>query len=260
MTTVDITTAGPIATVRLNRPESLNSLNEELGRDLEQALKTVATDESVRVCMLTGANETFMAGGDIKYFGGVLASGKGANEFNGLFNSVHNVIRTIDSMPQPVIAVVRGSAAGYGLSLMASCDLAIAADDTVFTLAYCHLGVSPDGGSTWSLPRLIGQRKALEVALLGDRFDGTKAAEMGLINFAVPATELDDAAGKLAERIVRGPRAALAKTKRLIRSSFDNDANTQLNLEQSNFLSCVEGPEFAEGVDAFLNKRRPKFP
>jgi len=260
MTTVDVSSVGPVATVRLNRPESLNSLNEELGQDLEKALNSVAADETVRVCMLTGANDTFMAGGDIKYFGSVLSSGKGADQFNGLFNSVHNVIRTINSMPQPVVAVVRGSAAGYGLSLMASCDLAIAADDTVFTLAYCHLGVSPDGGSTWSLPRLIGQRKALEVALLGDRFDGTKAAEMGLVNFAVPAAELDAAAEKLAARIARGPRSALAKTKRLIRSSFDNDADTQLDLEQSSFLSCVEGAEFAEGVDAFLNKRRPEFP
>jgi len=163
-------------------------------------------------------------------------------------------------MPQPVVAVVRGSAAGYGLSLMASCDLAICAEDTVFTLAYCHLGVSPDGGSTWSLPRLIGQRKALELALLGDRFDGRAAADMGLVNFAVSADELDQAAQDLAARLARGPREALAKTKALIRKSFDNDADTQLNLEQKSFLSCVSGAEFSEGVDAFLNKRHPEFP
>lgn len=260
MSTVNVSVTGPVATVSLDRPDSLNALNEELGRDLENALGSVAQNSDIRVCLLTGANDTFMAGGDIKYFGGALSSGKGPDEFNNLFKSVHNVIRTIDRMPQPVVAVVRGSAAGYGLSLMASCDLAIAADDTVFTLAYCHLGVSPDGGSTWSLPRLVGQRKALEIALLGDRFDGTEAAKMGLVNFAVSANELDQAAQDLAKRLARGPREALARTKRLIRSSFDNNADTQLNLEQENFLECVAGAEFAEGVDAFLNKRHPKFP
>ncbi len=259
MTTVNTHVDGSIATISLNRPENLNALNEELGRDLEQALAGVAQDQTIRVCLLTGSNDTFMAGGDIKYFGGALNSGKGPDEFNTLFKSVHNVIRTINTMPQPVVAVVRGSAAGYGLSLMASCDLAVAATDTVFTLAYCHLGVSPDGGSTWSLPRLIGQRKALEIALLGDRFDGTAAQQMGLVNFAVAPDELDQAAQDLAARLARGPREALAKTKRLIRSSFDNDADTQLNLEQQSFLSCVSGAEFSEGVDAFLNKRRPEF-
>lgn len=260
MSTVNVSVEEAIATVSLNRPDSMNALNEELGQALEKTLNRIAADESIRVCLLTGANDTFMAGGDINYFGGALKSGKGPQEFDNLFRSVHNVIRTIDSMPQPVVAVVRGSAAGYGLSLMASCDLAIAADDTVFTLAYCHLGVSPDGGSTWSLPRLIGQRKALELALLGDRFDGKAAAAMGLVNFAVSANELDEASTKLAKRLSRGPRVALAKTKKLIRSSFNNDADTQLNLEQESFLSCVSGDEFPEGVDAFLNKRAPKFP
>ncbi len=258
MSTVSVTTDGPIATILLNRPDAMNTLNRELAKDLRGAIESVADDNDVRVVVLRGSGPAFMAGGDIKFFNDTLANGGAAN-LSGLFDDVHDIIRKLRALEKPVVAAVHGSAAGYGLSLMASCDMAIVSESTKFTLAYRHLGVSPDGGSTWFLPRIIGVRKTMELALLGDRFDAAQALEMGLVNRVVPDSEFDEQVAKLAGKIASGPPAALARTKALVYGSMESDMSTQLDREQESFLLCADTDEFREGVAAFLDKRRPDF-
>lgn len=252
---------GAIRTLRLNRPVALNALNPELGDALYQALSQTADAVEIRVVVITGAGGNFMSGGDIGYFAEALdgLQKQGSDALAPLFASVHGTIRLIREMPKPVIASVEGAAAGFGLSLVAACDLSIAADHSVFTLAYCNIGASPDGGSTYFLPRLIGLKRSFELALLGERFEAQQAKEIGLVNFVVPGGQLTQQTEQLAERLARGPAAAYARTKALLNHSLHHSLNQQLDMEQAEFLKGAVSSEFAEGVRAFCEKRRPKF-
>jgi len=142
---------------------------------------------------------------------------------------------------------------------MMACDLVIAADTSFFTLAYVHIGTSPDGGSTFLLPRTVGMKKAMEIALLGDRFDAKTAQQWGLVNFVVPAAQLADETRKLAERIASGPSHALGNTKLLLNSSLGNTLESQLQAEGVSFADCAATRDWAEGVTAFGEKRKPQF-
>jgi 2-(1,2-epoxy-1,2-dihydrophenyl)acetyl-CoA isomerase len=249
-----------VAKLTLNRPETMNVLNPSLGAALSNALSNALEDNAIRVVMLNALGSSFMAGGDIRFFATLLGDGGiTSTQLSPMFDTVHGVIRMIREAPKPVIASVGGSAAGFGLSLMLACDMAIAAKGTTFTLAYCHLGVSPDGGSTWSLPRIVGLKKALELALLGDRFDADQALAMGLINNVVADAELDTASMALAARLAAGPQQALARTKALLNASLQTPLNEQLQAEQQAFIDCAQGAEFAEGVSAFVEKRAANF-
>ena len=163
-------------------------------------------------------------------------------------------------MDQPVIARVHGAVAGFGMSLMNACDLAIAADDAYFAAGYRQIGITPDGGGTYSLPRIVGQRRALEILLLGGRFDAAHALAIGLVNRVVPAAELDAAVASVAKALAEGPRNALAATKRLVRQSFDRSLPEQLLAEAKSFGTLAGSDEFVEGVNAFLAKRPARFP
>ena len=173
---------------------------------------------------------------------------------------MHAAIINIRSMPKPVIASIRGASAGFGMSLVAACDLAIAAEDAVFSLAYCRIGTSPDGGSTWTLPRMVGLKRAMELALLGDRLTPQQASDYGLINWVVPTADLDKMTGELAARLAAGPANALARTKALLNESLGAELQVQLQAEKDSFIAGVTGQEFAEGVSAFVEKRPARFP
>ncbi len=162
-------------------------------------------------------------------------------------------------MPQPIVASLRGAAAGFGLSLALAADLAIAAQDAYFTLAYCRIGTSPDGGSTYHLPRLVGLRKALEIALLGERFDAATARELGIVNWVVPGAALESETAKVARRLAEGPGHALAQTKKLLDASFERTLEAQLAAEAETFAGCAASADFAEGVSAFVGKRAARF-
>ncbi len=261
METIKLERSGDIATLTLNRPQSLNALDLQMTVDLAAASARLAEDTSLRCVVLNGAGEHFMAGGDIKLFHEGLGDpvDKRQRDFAQLISEVHASITRLRQLPCPVIASVRGAVAGFGFSLMSACDLALAADNAYFTLAYCHLGVSPDGGATYALPRAVGIKTAMEIALLGDRFDARRALEWGLINRVVPLAELEAETAKLAARLAQGPTAVYGRTKRLLNASLGNDLAQQLQAEQDCFAASALSPDFAEGVRAFVDKRKPKF-
>ena len=251
-----------IATLTLNRPESLNALNLELIAARRDATARVAGDASVRAVVLRGAGEHFMAGGDLRWFRDQLHLPASERRllFERVIGDVQASILQLRRMDKPVLASVRGAAAGFGLSLVLACDLAIAADNAYFTLAYRHIGLSPDGGASFMLPRSVGQKKAAEIAFLGERFDAASAAGMGLINRVVPAAELDAETDKLAHRLASGPRTAIARTKALLEASLQNSLAEQLVAEQRAFAESASLPDFDEGLAAFFDKRGACFP
>lgn len=256
-----LTIDGPIATVTLNRPEAYNSLNGAMIEGLNKFLSQVERDDAVKVVILNSNGPAFMAGGDIKMFAQSMSMSQ--DEKRGTFErtvqQVHPIVTSLRRMPKPVVAQVHGAVAGFGMSLLMSCDLALASDDSYYTLAYCHIGTSPDGGSTFGLPRLVGAKKAMEIALLGDRFDAATAEKLGLVNRVVPAADLAGATLKLAQRLAAGPALAYAGTKRLLQQSLNSSLETQLQNEAESFALCASSADFQEGVTAFIEKRKPVF-
>lgn len=254
-------TAGGVCTITMNRPKALNALNRELTLALRDAVFAAEQNKDVRCVVLKGG-EHFMAGGDLKWFHdqlGKFSPGEIKPMFETFIHEVHAMIISIRRMPKPVIASVSGAAAGFGLSLALACDLTIAADTSYFTLAYSLIGVTPDGGSTYSLARLVGAKKAAEIAMLADRFDAAAAERLGLVNKVVPAAELDAQTAKLAARLAAGPTAVYGRTKALLQRSLDNPLEAQLQREAEAFSQSATEPDFAEGIRAFIEKRKPNF-
>ena len=251
-----------VATITLDRPEVLNALNPEMADGLRDATGALAADEAVRCVVIKGAGDHFMAGGDVRHFHHLLQNAPRDVEkhIGDEIEAVHAAIVNIRGMPKPVVASIRGASAGFGMSLVAACDLAIAAEDSVFSLAYCRIGTSPDGGSTWTLPRMVGLKRAMELALLGDRITPQQARDYGLVNWVVPTAELTKLTSELAARLAAGPVAALARTKALLNASLGTELESQLGAEKSSFIAGVTGAEFAEGVSAFVEKRPARFP
>jgi 2-(1,2-epoxy-1,2-dihydrophenyl)acetyl-CoA isomerase len=258
---LEIDATSGIATITLNRPQALNALDVSMAAGLRDATFQVAHDAAIRAVIIQGAGDHFMAGGDIKTFHAALdePSDQRRKLFEQLIGEVHESVIRVRTMEKPVIASVRGAVAGFGLSLMNACDLALAAENSYFTLAYCHIGTSPDGGGTFGLPRLVGLKQAMEIALLGDRFNAQRALELGLVNRVVPLSDLTTASQAMATRLANGPTLALGRTKRLINESLDRTLPEQLLAEQNSFAACAMTQDFARGVRAFVEKRKPGF-
>lgn len=259
--TVLLARAGPVATLTLNRPDALNVLDEAMVDALTPAAADVAADPGIRVLVVQGAGKHFMAGGDIRTFARESARPPDERQrsFQRLVERVHVAVETLARMPQPVVARVQGAVAGFGLSLMNACDLAIASDDAYFAAGYRQIGITPDGGGTWSLPRIVGQRRALGILLLGERFGATDALAIGLVNRVVPLAELDTAVESVVRALADGPREALSATKRLLRDSLDRTLSGQLQAEAVSFGRLSATDDFVEGVASFLEKRPPRF-
>jgi len=259
--TVLLTHDGPVATLTLNRPDALNTLNDAMVDALVAHTATVAADDSLRVIVLRGAGRHFMAGGDIRSFAARLGEAPATRSegFARMIGRLHAAIEHLHRMPHPVVGCVHGAVAGFGLSLMNACDLVIAADDSYFASAYRQIGLTPDGGGSWSLPRLAGVRKAMEILLLGERFGAAEAHSLGLVNRVVPAAELDAAANAIVQTLATGPVLATRQAKRLVRESLSRTLSEQLDAEASSFAACAGTEDFVEGITAFLEKRAPRF-
>lgn len=250
-----------VATVTLNRPDARNALSMELRVALGEVLGRVELDPAVRAVVIRGSGGHFMAGGDVKLMHQRLAMDK-AERYRQILEGIHVLhlpIFAIRRMGKPVIASVEGAAAGFGLGLLASCDLAIAADDAFFTLAYCHIGASPDGGTSYFVARTMGMKMALELAFLGDRFDANRAKELGLVNWVVPKASLAAETTKLATRLAQGPTKAYANAKALFNASLNQTMETQLQMEAERMADSMMSDDHAEGVTAFVEKRKPVF-
>ncbi len=250
-----------VATLTLNRPEALNALDQEMAIALEAATAKLSADDSVRCVLIRGAGGNFMAGGDIGYFYKCLSLSQQerGDAVASVISVVHAAIGNVRAAPKPVVACVEGACAGFGVSLVAACDLALVAEGAVFSLAYSRIGITPDGGSTWFLPRLVGLKHAAALALLADRFGASEALQMGLVNQVVEANALEETAGALALRLAKGPSKAYAGAKALLNQSFDSTLVQQLKAEEERFIEGVKGAEFEEGVRAFVEKRKPEF-
>jgi 2-(1,2-epoxy-1,2-dihydrophenyl)acetyl-CoA isomerase len=228
---------------------------------LRDALHDIEQDDAVRCVVLRGAGEHFMAGGDVKSM--ATAVRQSPEEIRKQFvlriHDLHPIMFAMRRMPKPIIASVQGAAAGAGVSLALACDLVIAAEDAFFTLAYCHIGTSPDGSATFHLPRAVGIKKAMEMALLGERFTAQQAADMGMINFVTPKGKLAEETTKLATRLAGGPTHVYGNTKRLLYRSLESQFEAQLQAEGESFADCAAREDFREGVTAFVEKRKPVF-
>jgi 2-(1,2-epoxy-1,2-dihydrophenyl)acetyl-CoA isomerase len=259
--TVQTSIKDGVATLLLNRPHKLNALDKSMAWGLETATRQLVADSKVRCIVIAGAGDNFQAGGDIESFREILDNDDVEQqvEVRSIIEKVHVAIANLRAMPKPVVASVRGAVAGFGVSLLAACDLAVAAENASFSLAYCRIGTSPDGGATYALPRMVGMKQAMELALLGNSIDAARAEAIGLINWVVGADELDDTVAQLAQHLAQGPSFAYAKTKALLNASWNNDLVAQLDAEMESFVDCVASDDFTAGVTAFCEKRTAVF-
>ncbi|HBP99875.1 MAG TPA: enoyl-CoA hydratase [Gammaproteobacteria bacterium] len=250
-----------IATLVMNRPEARNALSMDMRAALADVLHDIERDESVRCVVLKGAGEHFMAGGDVKGMGESIKKSPAEirKEFILRIHDLHPIMFAMRRMPKPIIASCQGAAAGAGVSMALACDLVIASEDAFFTLAYCRIGTSPDGSSSFHLPRAVGIKKAMEIALLGDRYDAQTAKDIGMINFVVPTAELEVETNALAQRLAAGPTHVYGNTKALFYRSLESEFEAQLQAEAEYFSDCASRPDFKEGVSAFIEKREAKF-
>lgn len=246
----------------LNRPEQVNVIHPEMAAQLNHALQDFKEDDTVHCVVIEGAGRHFMAGGDIEYFKGLVDESDQPGVVAKpprLFEDLHEAIEAIHTMDKPVLAKGQGAIAGYGLSLLLACDLAIVADNAVFSTAYSKLGTTPDGGMSYFLPRHVGLKRAKELMFLADRFDAQMALNYGVVNQVCTLDTLDDLVETRVQQLIDAPHDVLARTKHLINNSFEVSLNARLSEEISHFEQSLHQSEFTEGVLAFVEKRAPKF-
>ncbi|MBL8510256.1 MAG: enoyl-CoA hydratase/isomerase family protein [Betaproteobacteria bacterium] len=248
---------GSIGTLTFNRPEVFNAMNDEVILRLRDLTTELRQSTSLRALIVRGAGKAFIAGGDVGLFYQRLDTM--AEGVKPLGDALHEGIINIRNLPFPIIAQIQGAVAGAGLSLMLACDFAVAAEGAQFNSAYSRIGLSPDGGSTYFLPRIVGLRKAAEIIMLADMLDAKQALEYGLINRVVTPDQLEATVNTLAERLANGPTQAYARAKRLLNQSFETPIQPHLDDEIACFAECARTQDFREGVTAFVQKRKPGF-
>jgi len=253
-----VTVADGVATLTLNRPDCLNAFTAALHEELRGALDRAASDEAIRALLITGAGRGFCAGQDLSE----RRTDAGAPRRDlgqGIERYYNPLIRRLRSLEKPIIAAVNGVAAGAGAGLALACDIVIAAQSASFIEAFSRIGLVPDAGNTWFLPRLVGTARAMAMALTGEAVSAERAAAWGLIWKAVPDDALMTEARHLAQRLAQGPTRALGLTKRALNRSSTNGLDAQLDLERDLQREAGLGEDYREGVAAFLEKRPPRF-
>jgi 2-(1,2-epoxy-1,2-dihydrophenyl)acetyl-CoA isomerase len=246
-----------VATITLNRPEAMNSLTTETKVALREAVTRAAGDPAVRAVVLTGSGRAFCAGQDLREHADNLAAGRG---LDGTVRDHYNpIVRTVATMPKPVVAAVNGVAAGAGASLAFACDLIIAAEKASFLMAFTNVGLAPDSGASWTLPRLVGRARAAELLLLAEPVRAQRALEIGLVNQVVPGDELASAARALAGRLAAGPTVAYGAVKAALDHAATHDLAGALEKEAELQDACAETRDHHEATAAFLKKQQPVF-
>jgi 2-(1,2-epoxy-1,2-dihydrophenyl)acetyl-CoA isomerase len=252
-TTIRNEVAEGVATLTLNRPESLNALNSQMRRELLAALKGIARDDAVRAVILTGEGRGFCSGADLR-------GGSGERDFRTVLEREYNpLIRAIRELPKPVIAAVNGVAAGAGVSLALACDLVYAAEEATFIQAFVRIGLVPDSGSTRTLVRTLGRHRAAQLIFSGEPLTAAEAHTAGVVNVMLPGTEIMDAARDAAARLAKAPTRAIGYAKRLINAAEDGTLQESLTLEAQLQDLAGRTDDHAEGVAAFAEKREPRF-
>ena len=254
--TILVDRADGVATITLNRPAARNALDLVMRRELLTALDDLEADAATRVVILTGAGGHFSAGGDVKT---MAAKRQTAAEGRARVESLNRFVIRLFEFPKPTIAMVDGFAVGAGCNIALGCDILIASDRARFGEVFAKIGLVPDGGGTWLLPRLVGLAKAKELVFSADIIDSAEALRIGLVNRVVPAAELESTTRALAARIVAGPPGALGLAKALLNRSVTVDLATSLGFEAYAQAQAITTDDHAEGVRAFLEKRPAKF-
>jgi len=257
--TVHYALVDSVATITMNRPEALNALSLQLTLDLDAAFRK-AIDEKARAIILTGAGRAFCSGGDLREMKSMWErEGRIEAFLEDPLAALHGVIRLIRATPIPFLAAVNGVCAGAGTNFALACDVVIATEDATFNEAFVRIGLTPDCGGTFFLPRAVGEKIAAELLMTGSTISAQRASEIGLINRIVAADELAPAASVLAAQLAKAPTAAIGRIKRMLNSSFANSLEQQLALEHECQIESGRGDDFREGVAAFFEKRVPDF-
>ncbi len=253
---IELKIENTVATITLNRPNAANILDMEMGQGLYAACRQVDHDDSIRAVVLTAKGRFFSAGGDLKYMSNKDNIGAAVKKSA---DDAHRIISQLHRIEKPLIVGVNGIAAGVGFSIAMCGDMVFAAQSAKFTMAYTAAGLSPDGGSSYILPRLIGIRRTTELMLTNRRLSADEALDWNLINQVVPDDELEATVQKMALTLANGPTQAFATVKKLMLSTFDNSLETQMELEGRAIAASAKSPHGIEGINAFLEKRKPNF-
>ena len=249
-----------IATLTLNRPETLNAMNEAMMGEIERILIELEADSAVRAVILTGAGRAFSSGGDQKRGAGEGQQPLFDGDLGGaLIERLNRCILRMQRLEKPIVGSINGVAAGAGMNIALATDLRIAADTARFGEVFARVGLVPDGGGTYFLPRLVGTAKAMEMILLADIIDAQEALRIGLVNRVVPAEQHEHETLKLAERLAEGPTVAYGLAKTGLYQGLGMSLEDVLNMEARNQAIAARTPDRAEGVAAFLDKRPPRF-
>jgi 2-(1,2-epoxy-1,2-dihydrophenyl)acetyl-CoA isomerase len=246
-----------VATLSFNRPQVYNAMDADMMIQFRAAAELVQKDPAIRAVVLRGEGKAFLAGGDVALFH------QHVKELPDLIvrwgREMHFGILALRRMAKPVLASVQGACAGAGFSILCAADLAVAADNAYFSLAYSNIGASPDGGSTHFLPRLVGYKRAMELTLLPKAFDAKTARELGLVNWVVPAEQLAQETQRIARELAKGPTTAYGEAKRLLNGSFGRGIEAQMEEELAAFARCATTHDLVDGIAAFVEKRKPNF-
>ncbi|TKC80254.1 enoyl-CoA hydratase [Trinickia terrae] len=247
-----------IARVRFNRPRTLNAISPELATCFLKRCREIQENGECRAVVISGEGRAFMAGGDLSRFYEDFS--RAADTAQKIIEPMNEALSILVSLPLPVVASLRGPVAGAGMSVALACDLAIASRDVRFSFGYTQIGTSPDVGLSWMLPRIVGLRRAMGIALLGESLTAEQALQLGIVNRVTEEEDLDEATNALLNALAAGPTIAYGQTKRLLCASFGHDLEQQLSAELRSFQACAETEDFARGVSAFIEKRKkPQF-
>jgi 2-(1,2-epoxy-1,2-dihydrophenyl)acetyl-CoA isomerase len=256
MTTVALDVLDGVAHLTLDRPEARNAVSLELARDLYEATSELAGNQTVRVVLLRGRGDNFCAGGDLKEFS---AHPDMPAHLREVTSYLHPAIDNLDQLHAPLVAAVRGAAAGAGLGLACSADIVLASTTARFVSAYTKIGLTPDGSTSWWLPRVAGLRRALELTLTNRMLDADEAVAWGIATRVVDDERLDEEAEALASELASGPTSAYAGARRLLRDSFGCSLEEHMGAEQETLVRSASHANAREGIAAFLEKRAPRF-